>query len=125
VVTEEQKQATIGSFYFIKKKVSEALTSTAKTDARALMDTIIDIVDRGITATPSLIIPATGDNDKALASATLVNNAAFIKAEIRAYLDKNYPEVNWRVAITKSKGIELRWNCPDPALTTFYHLKWA
>ena len=97
VVTEEQKQATIGSFYFIKKKVTEAVAAASgdPTSARALMDTIIDIVDRGITATPSLVITATADTDQALASAILVNNAAFIKAEIRAYLDKNYPELDY------------------------------
>lgn len=45
--------------------------------------------------------------------------------QIKEFLDKNYPEVNWKVSITKSRGIDLLWNCPDPALTTFYHLKWS
>jgi hypothetical protein len=95
VVTEEQKAATIGSLYFIKKKVSEALTSTAKTDARALMDTIIDIVDRGILATPAITITPTASSNEEAASDTLDSNANFIKAEIRAYLDRNYPELDY------------------------------
>jgi hypothetical protein len=45
--------------------------------------------------------------------------------QIKEFLDKNYPDVNWRVSISKYKGIELRWDCSDPALVTFYQLKWA
>jgi stalled ribosome rescue protein Dom34 len=97
VVTQEQKQATIGALYFIKKKVSEAVAGSVKTDARVLMNTIIDIVDRGIIATPEITITATGTSaaTATAASNTLASNADFIKAEIRAYIDRNYPELDY------------------------------
>jgi hypothetical protein len=95
VVTQEQKQATIGALYFIKKKVSEAVAGSVKTDARVLMNTIIDIVDRGILATPAITITPTAASNQEAASNTLASNADFIKAEIRAYIDRNYPELDY------------------------------
>ncbi|NBR61016.1 MAG: hypothetical protein EBT86_05080, partial [Actinobacteria bacterium] len=95
VVTSEQKQATIGSLYLIKRLVSQSTTGSVKTDARALMDTIIDIVDRGVIATPALVITTTAATNPRAVDNTLVSYSNFIKAEVRAYLDRNYPELDY------------------------------
>ena len=95
IVTSEQKQATIGSLYLIKRIVSQSTTGSVKTDARTLMDTIIDIVDRGVIATPALVITTTAATDPRAVDDTLVSYSNFIKAEVRAYLDRNYPELDY------------------------------
>jgi hypothetical protein len=93
VVTQEQKQATIGAMYYIKRLINNALTAgSVKTDALARIDTIIDITSRGINATPAFIITA---ND---ATTVLADNDAFIKSEVRAYIDRNYNELDYNKA---------------------------
>ena len=101
-VTQEQKQATIGALYFVKKRVSTILDADAGVDdasvisARQGMDIIIDILDRGAIATPAVSIPAlTGGSNASKAVTTLTNNVAFIKAEVRAFIERNYPELDY------------------------------
>jgi hypothetical protein len=95
-VIEEQKQATIGALYFVKKQVSENLLQANVPTAdinyvRSLMNIIIDILDRGETAIPEAVIPAEGTGS----TATILNNKDFIKAEVRAYIEINYPELDY------------------------------
>jgi hypothetical protein len=110
-VTQEQKAATIGALYFIKKSVSVALDDDADvadasvTIARQLMDLIIDILDRGPAVVPGdvaklappyqsevVTITATANTQ---AVSTILNNKAFIKAEVRSFLDRNYSELDY------------------------------
>jgi hypothetical protein len=93
-VTGEQKAATIGALYFLKKALSD-LSLTAATDVRDLMDTIIDIIDRGVIAVPDLIFDTNGTAAYDNAVATVVSNTDFIKAEVRAWIAINYPELDY------------------------------
>ena len=102
VVTQEQKQATIGALYYVKKRVTDILAadsnvaSASVVDARSYMDIIIDILDRGVDATPVVyIVPLTADSDAGMAVTTIVNNTDFIKAEVRAWIERNYPELDY------------------------------
>ena len=94
VVTAEQKSATIGALYFIKKVFSTALSAdaTALARARARMNEIIDIVNRGAVAAPALSITANA------ATTVITNNYDFVKAEVRAFIDRNYPELDYNKA---------------------------
>jgi len=110
-VTQEQKAATISSLYFIKKSVSVALDDDADvadasvTSARGLMDLIIDILDRGVAAIPGDVVQTSPPYQSEVvvitptvnvaAVNTIKNNKAFIKAEVRAFLDRNYSELDY------------------------------
>jgi hypothetical protein len=95
-VTGEQKAATIGALYFLKKALTD-LSLTGQDTVRSLMDTIIDIIDRGVIAVPALTFDANGTAayDNAVATIANANNTAFIKAEVRAWIAINYPELDY------------------------------
>jgi hypothetical protein len=92
VVTAEQKAATIASLYLVKRIFTSALTATAKERARLRMNDIIDIINRGAGAAPALSIASSAATD------VIVDNYAFIKAEVRAYIDRNYNELDYNKA---------------------------
>ena len=97
-VIGEQKAATIGAMYFLKKSLSEigSLGGSAKTSVRALMDIVIDILDRGVIAVPALTLAAsTRGTGYVNAIATIASKADFIKAEIRAWIAIKYPELDY------------------------------
>jgi len=95
-VTGEQKAATIGALYFLKKALTD-LSLTGATTVRSLMDTIIDIIDRGVIAVPALTFDTNGTAayDNAVETIANANNTAFIKAEVRAWIAINYPELDY------------------------------
>jgi hypothetical protein len=110
-VTSEQKTATIGALYFVKTQLGTYFTNAGDlTTARLRMDDIIDILDRGQVAlpvstdptVPAIAMPLpTGGADNAstsayaYAAATVFNNTAFLKAEVRAWIVRNYPELDY------------------------------
>jgi hypothetical protein len=95
-VTGEQKAATIGAMYFLKKSLSDALSAGSNRDkVRELMDTVIDILDRGVIAVPALTLATNATPAYANAIATITSKTSFIKAEIRAWIAIKYPELDY------------------------------
>jgi len=105
-VTSEQKAATIGALYFVKKQLTSIVSNAGnRTTLRGLMDIVIDILDRGVVAIPAsddITMPApTAGAGTAFNSTyadgitTIVNNTSFIKAEVRAWIARNYPELDY------------------------------
>ena len=103
-VTSEQKSATIGALYFVKKRLSVYVSNAGDlATVRELMDIVIDIIDRGVVAIPAdIAMPApTGGTVNASVTAyanavtTIVNNVSFLKAEVRSWIVRNYPELDY------------------------------
>jgi hypothetical protein len=103
VVTEQQKAATIGAFKYLKTQVVGVSSNTAAIDRfESGMDIIIDILDNGLSSTPTLIAPVptsgnTNSSDTGFLNARnrIDQNRNFIRSEIIAYMDAKYPSIEY------------------------------
>jgi hypothetical protein len=107
VVTTSQLQPTLGTVAYIGaslREISSGATGTvgsvvATASVKANSELIYDIVNNGISNVPSFVLPTvTGYNTSFLAGygdgkAQVVQNYAFIKADVSAYLNTNYSSV--------------------------------
>lgn len=89
-----QKGPTLEALEFLKGLVETNLASNsvARVAALANLDTIIDIVDQGLSAAPAYNIPNTSLTTSAqnTAKGLLISNLAFLKAEYIAYIKSNF-----------------------------------
>ena len=96
-VVGAQKFATIKSFEYLKTLLLATVSNNdlAITRVRSNMNTILDILDDGLSAVPEFQLPEPTDypvnsrNARNLISA----NRNFIKAEVVAYITANYPNL--------------------------------
>jgi hypothetical protein len=106
-VTSLQKAQTIAGIQKAKTDVlaspSVVANATATTRITGLFNTIVNIINLGVSAAPSISIPfaATREPGFAEAGALLVANKNFIKDEIEAWIDVNYPAFTYDVATCK------------------------
>jgi hypothetical protein len=94
-IAQSQKPATLAAMTELKDTLATELSadSTAVSRSNSNFDTIIDILDNGLSAVPAIETPdPTGYNLGFFNARRLVEtNRAFIKAEIIEFLDDNYP----------------------------------
>ena len=106
-VTSLQKAQTIAGIQKAKTDVlasaSVLANATATTRVTSLFNTIVNIINLGTSAAPSISIPfaATREPGFAEAGALLVANKNFIKDEIEAWITVNYPAFSYDVATCK------------------------
>lgn len=102
LVTTTQKEATISAFEKLKELLVAIVSGfgTSGTVVTSLIDIIIDVLNNGLTVLPEkqLPVPTGGtDNSSDIAqqyTRDLIElNRDFIKAEIPAFIKKNYPSV--------------------------------
>jgi hypothetical protein len=102
VVTADQKTATLAAFTELKRLALATIKDDegAQVSVAANMDLIINILDNGLTAVPaSYTIPdPTGYNTTYLVGFgdtrdNIDANRDFIKAEVTAFIDANYPNL--------------------------------
>jgi hypothetical protein len=106
-VTSLQKAQTIAGIQKAKTEVladpSVSANATATTRVTSLFNTIVNIINLGVSAAPSISIPfpTTREPGFAEAAALLVANKNFIKDEIEAWIAVNYPTFTYDVATCK------------------------
>jgi hypothetical protein len=106
-VTSLQKAQTIAGIQKAKADVlasaSVVANATATTRVTSLFNTIVNIINLGTSAAPSINIPfaATREPGFAEAAALLVANKTFIKDEIEAWIAVNFPTFSYDVATCK------------------------
>jgi hypothetical protein len=100
VVTTTQKEATIGAFNYLKDLVMGVVAgnSVAVKSVRDNMNLIIDVLDQGLPALPTPVLPIpTGGSDNSsdsgyLNARNLIEaNREFIKAEVVQYIANTFP----------------------------------
>lgn len=110
VVTNSQKTATIAAFTFLKTQIANVTgdNATALQSSNDNMDIIIDILDQGLSAVPSFVIPSPTGYDSGYENArNLISaNRSFIKAEVIQYITNNYPGLSYDPA-TCQRDIDL------------------
>ena len=106
-VTSLQKAQTIAGIQKAKADVlasaSVLANATATTRVTSLFNTIVNIINLGTSAAPSINIPfaATREPGFAESAALLVANKTFIKDEIEAWIAVNFPAFSYDVATCK------------------------
>jgi hypothetical protein len=106
-VTSLQKAQTIAGIQKAKTDVladpSVVANATATSRITGLFNTIVNIINLGVSAAPGISIPfaATREPGFAEAAALLVANKTFIKDEIEAWIAVNYPTFSYDVATCK------------------------
>lgn len=100
VMEDAQKYATLSALDFVKAEVISALTgnSAAVSSATNNINTIINIINIGVTATPEMVViePPGFAQGFADAKALILANEEFILAELNQYIETNYPEIEGR-----------------------------
>jgi hypothetical protein len=98
-VIDEQLEETIGALNFLKSRsaVSLSADSTAQNRSNTAFNEIIDITQSGPNQADPFVFPSPSGVDVNLeyAKDQLVNNKEFIKAEIIAWINNNYPSVSY------------------------------
>ena len=106
-VTSLQKAQTIAGIQKAKTDVlasaSVLANATATTRVTSLFNTIVNIINLGISAAPSISIPFAATREPGFGEAAdlLVANKAFIKDEVTAWIAVNYPAFSYDVATCK------------------------
>ncbi len=94
IVLASQKAATIGALRFLKTQISTtvATNATAKARAKAAMDTVINILDKGIGETPEYVGTVTYNNTLATikGAEVLRANKTFLEYEATAWISANF-----------------------------------
>ena len=106
VVTDSQLTATIQAFRRVKTLAMLAVDSAAaKASIEANMDTVLDILTRGLAAAPAYTVttPTGGTNNASDADIlnardNIDDNRSFIKAEVLANVATNFPGLNYDTA---------------------------
>jgi len=97
VVVGAQKFATLKSFEYLKTLLLTAVAANdlAIVSVRSNMNTILDILDNGLSVVPDFVIPEPVGYSADLRNARnlIVSNTDFIKAEVLAYITANYPSL--------------------------------
>ena len=101
-VIYDQLTQTVGAINYLKAKVAAdpSVTGTALTRANASFDEIVDIMSNGSGNANALTYgddAAVSVNHTTGASA-LINNRAFLQAEVTAYVADQFPSLNYSVA---------------------------
>jgi hypothetical protein len=97
-VRDNEKLATIGAVNFLKQKVRHVAATTAAAHADIIIDDITNYINGG--KLPALqVLPlldlAIYETTTQAAATTIWENKEFIKVEILAYLDENYPNISY------------------------------
>lgn len=99
VVTASQKEATIASFNQLKNIILSLLSSdpASATSAESNMDLIISILDNGLGAVPSYVIPVPTIYDSGFENARnlIESNRTFIKEEVIQYITNNHSGITY------------------------------
>ena len=106
VVTDSQLTATIQAFRRVKTLAMLAVDSVAaKASIEANMDTVLDILTRGLAAAPAYTVttPTGGTNNASDADIlnardNIDDNRSFIKTEVLANVATNFPGLNYNTA---------------------------
>ncbi len=103
VVLDEQLQPSLGIIGYVGSALKELSLGksgiTGNTQAISRIErsanTIYDVINNGLTSVPSEIItdPTDLDADFENARTQILNNYAFIKADVSKYIENNYPAV--------------------------------
>ena len=94
VVLTSQKSATIGALRFLKTQITTVVANnaTARSRARAAMDVVINILDKGIGETPEYVGTITYNNTLATINGAeiLRANKPFLENEATAWISANF-----------------------------------
>ena len=103
VVTTDQKAATVGAFTYLKQELLDLVpgNTSAIVSVTSNMDTIIAVLENGLSSVPTAIVPSPTNYDQGLQDARnlIESNREFIKAEVIAYITANYPGLNYDPAV--------------------------
>lgn len=103
-VVENQKAETLRALRYLKTLVSNRVSGNAAavTSVEAGMDIIIDILDNGLSAEPTIDIPAPSGGSNNASDVGYLNavnnieaNKDFVKEEITAFLEDKYPAIEY------------------------------
>jgi hypothetical protein len=101
-VVGAQKFATLKSFEYLKTLLLAAVANNdlAIVRVRSNMNTILDIIDNGLSVVPDFVIPEPVEYSADFRNARnlIVSNTDFIKAEVLAYITANYPSLVYNQA---------------------------
>ena len=101
-VTSSQKGATVSALEYLKFVVIGLVTgdSTAEASVSDNMDTIIDILDNGLSVIPGYVIPNPVGYDYALQTArdAIESNRATIISQVTSHISSTYPLLTYDVA---------------------------
>jgi hypothetical protein len=99
LIAQSQKPATLAALSNLKTSIATEVNSdaTAVTRANANMDIISDILDDGLSAVPSFVIPDPSGYNSGFSNARrlLLANRNFIIEEIAAYINETYPSLDY------------------------------
>jgi len=101
-VVTNQLTETVGAINYIKSRVAAeaSVTGTALTRANAAFDEIVDIMSNGRANADALVYgtDASVSVNHTIGSNALINNRAFIVAEVTAYIAETFPAITYNVA---------------------------
>jgi len=101
-VITNQLTETVGAINYLKGRVAAeaSVTGTALTRANAAFDEIVDIMSNGTANADALVYgtDASVSVNHTIGSNALINNRAFIVAEVTAYIADAFPTLTYNVA---------------------------
>lgn len=126
LVILSQRTATEQAFAYLKIQLAILVdgNATAVSRIESNMDTIIAIINSGLSVVPAFVIPSPADYDSGFQNARnlLVANTEFIKDEIIEYIEASYPNFDYDEAkCRRDTGIILDGVYYDVALGTNYN----
>jgi hypothetical protein len=126
LVLSSQRTATEQAFGYLKTQMSTLVTgnATAVSRVESNMDTIIAIINSGLSVVPSFVLPDPIGYDSGFQNARnlIVANKEFIKDEIIAYIEDSYPDFTFNeTKCRRDTGIILDGAYYDIALGTNYN----
>lgn len=99
VVTASQKAATVGAFTYLKQQILDLISGdvSSQVSVTTNMDTIISILENGLSSVPAITVPSPTNYDAGFQNARnlIESNREFIKAEVTTYIDDNYPGLGY------------------------------
>jgi hypothetical protein len=126
LVLSSQRTATEQAFGYLKTQMATLVTgnATAVSRVESNMDTIIAIINSGLSVVPSFTVPDPTGYDSGFQNARnrIVANKEFIKEEIIAYIEASYPDFSFNEdKCRRDTGIIIDGAYYDIALGTNYN----
>jgi hypothetical protein len=91
----DELYATVGSVKFLAQKVKRLTVITATASTELLIEDITAYINGGETPVDKWVAPSDVDVNDVAAGSIIYENKEYIKEEVIAFLDENYPSVSY------------------------------
>jgi hypothetical protein len=94
-VINNELEATIGAINFLKYKVKHVAAVSANASAQIIIDDLTSYINGGKRPELKWVTPSNADAQFVAAADIIWENKNFIKAEVLAFLNENYPSITY------------------------------